>query len=119
FVDLPLEDTKEFLHDEASNGQEIFEAFGMKFPAGRVTLWGELLLLSVQLYFFIYLRQLSGKLNADDPGWDVPWVGMDTSALGQAILFVSLVALPIGAMGLLGGQAFLIWRKSPPPVPST
>jgi hypothetical protein len=111
-ADLPLEDIKDFLHEEASKGQEVFEAFGMKFPAGKVTLWGELLLLSVQLYFLLYLRQLSGQLRADDPGWDVPWVGMNTSRLGQTILFASLIVLPIAAMALLGGQAFLVWRKT-------
>jgi len=107
-----LEDFKAFLHDEAAKGREVFEAFGMKFPTERVTVWGELLLLTAQLYFFIYLRQLSGKLRADDPGWDVPWVGMDTSALGQTILFASLMALPIAAMAVLGGHAFLTWRKT-------
>jgi hypothetical protein len=66
----------------------------------------------VQLYFVVYLRQLSGKLRADDPGWDVPWVGMDTSGLGQIILFVSLIALPVAAMALLGGRAFLVWRNA-------
>jgi hypothetical protein len=37
---------------------------------------------------------------------------MDTSRLSQIILFVSLVLLPVGAMALLGGQAFLTWPKT-------
>jgi hypothetical protein len=111
-MDLPLERVETSIHDDVSKGNDFFEAFGMKFPAGKVTLWGELLLLSVQLYFFVYLRQLYGKLCADDTGWDVPWVGMDSSSLSQIILLVSLVFLPIAAMGLLGGQAFLVWGKT-------
>jgi hypothetical protein len=99
--DLPLQDIKEFVHDEAAKGPEIFEVFGMKFPAGQVTLWGIILLLSIELYFFTYLRQLAGKLSPDDPGWDVPWIGMDGSTLGQTILFVTLVPLPIAALTLL------------------
>jgi hypothetical protein len=99
--DLPLQDIKEFIHDEASKGPEIFEVFGMKFPAGQVTLWGIILLLSIELYFFTYLRQLAGKLGPDDPGWDVPWIGMDGSTLAQAILFVTLVPLPVAALTLL------------------
>jgi hypothetical protein len=111
-ADLPLQDIKEFLHDEAAKGQEVFEAFGMKLPAGKVTLWGEILVLSVQLYFFIYLRQVAGKLRPDDPGWDVPWVSMDTSRLSKTVVFVSLVVLPVAATALLGVQAFLVWRKT-------
>jgi hypothetical protein len=103
--DLPLEDVKEFMRDEAAKGPEVFEAFGIKFRPENITLGGQILVLSIQLYFFIYLRQLSGKLRADDPGWDVPWIGMDTSRLGRIILLISLVLLPISAMALLDFQA--------------
>src|SRR5215472_12744194 len=34
-----------------------------------------------QLYFFLYLGKLDGRLRPDDPGWDVPWIGMDCSKL--------------------------------------
>jgi hypothetical protein len=115
--DLPLEDIKNFLHDEASKGPEVFEAFGMKFPAGQITFWGVVLLLSVQLYFLVYLRQLLGKLKPDDPGWDVPWIGMDSSPLSNAILYVSLVILPCIAAILLSWQATVrlssgYWERS-------
>jgi hypothetical protein len=93
--DLPLEDVKTFVHDEASKGPEVFEAFGMKFPAGQITLWGDIVLLSVQLYLLIYLRRLYGKLRADDPGWDVPWVGMDSSLVSKIVLFISLIVFPV------------------------
>jgi hypothetical protein len=103
--DLPLEDIKEFLHDEAAKGPEVFEAFGMKFPAGQITFWGVVLLLSIQLYFLVYLRQLFGRLRQDDAGWDVPWIGMDSSQLSKTILYTSLVILPLFASTLLGWQA--------------
>jgi hypothetical protein len=102
---LPLETIKEFLHDEASKGPEVFEAFGMKFPQGHIILWGDILLLGVQVYLFIYLRQLWRKLKPGDPGWDVPWIGMDSSGLSQTILFVSLTMVPGVAAALLCQQA--------------
>jgi hypothetical protein len=104
-MDLPFQDIKEFLHDEAAKGPEVFEAFGMKFPAGQITFWGLVLLLSVQLYFLAYLRQLVGKLKGEDPGWDVPWIGMDSSSISKTILYGSLVVLPFAAAILLGWQA--------------
>jgi hypothetical protein len=102
---LPFEDLKEFVHDEASKGPEIFEAFGIKFPARQVTVWGETLVLAVQLYIFIYLRQLTGKLKASDPGWDVPWIGMDQWWVARVSLFSTLVLMPCIAVVLLGCQA--------------
>jgi hypothetical protein len=104
-TDLPLEDIKEFLHDEAAKGPEVFEAFGMKFPAGQITFWGIALLLSVQMYFLVYLRQLVGKLKADDAGWDVPWIAMSFSGLSKSLFFMSSVVLPFAASILLAWQA--------------
>jgi hypothetical protein len=116
-ADLQLETLRDFLHDEAAKGPEVFEAFGMKFPAGQITLWGDVLLLSVQLYFLVYLRQLYGKLKSDDPGWDVPWLGMDSSRLSETILYISLVILPPVAATLLGWQSTVrlsggYWEKT-------
>jgi hypothetical protein len=80
----------------------------MKFPVERITLWGAVLVGSVQLYLLIYLRRLRGKLRPDDPGWDVPWVGMDADTASLAIMFCSIVLLPIFAMILLGYQSIRV-----------
>jgi hypothetical protein len=93
------------LAEETGKGGDTFEALGMKFPVEQLTICGALLVLSIQLYFLIYLRQLSGKLQANDPGWDVPWMGMDQSRLARAVLFMTVVILPIGALALLGDNA--------------
>jgi len=100
-ADLPLEDIKEFIHDEAAKGSELFEVFGMKFPAGQITLWGIALVLSIEVYLFLYLRQLAEKLRPDDPGWDAPWIGMDSSGLGKSLFFITLVPLPVASLALL------------------
>jgi hypothetical protein len=105
YPDIPLKDVRERLHEKAAKGQEGFEALGMKFPVERIALWGAVLVVSVQFYFLIYLRRLNGKLRPDDPGWDVPWVGMDDATASQAIMFCSMVLLPIVAMVLLGYQS--------------
>jgi hypothetical protein len=102
---LEFEDIKKIISDEASKGPEVFEAFGMKFPARQVTLGGIVVLLGVQLYFFLYLKQLSGKLRSDDAGWDVPWIGMNQSRAGLFFFFTTLVLFPISAIALLVGKA--------------
>lgn len=102
---LELDDIEKFVSTEAAKGSEVFEAFGMKFPAGQITFWGIIVLLGVQLYFFVYLKQLVGKLSLADPGWDVPWIGMDTSVLAQLIFFLTVFLLPLLAMVMLGKQA--------------
>jgi hypothetical protein len=66
-----MEEVRKIIFDEATKGDEIFEAFGMKFPAGQITIWGSIVLLSIQLcifLYFLYLKQLSGRLRSHDPG---------------------------------------------------
>jgi hypothetical protein len=102
--DLKLEDIKEFIHDDAVKGAEVFEAFGMKFPAGQVTLWGIVLLLSVQIYFVTYLKQLKGKLGLKDAGWDVPWIGINSNWEAQTLFFITVTPLPFGAIAFLAAR---------------
>jgi hypothetical protein len=113
-TDLELADIKEIVHDDAVKGPEVFEIFGMKFPAGQVTFWGIVLLLCVQLYFLTYLRQLSGKLRAEDPGWDVPWIAMDQSSVAQSLFFFTLIPLPLAALALLAGRriSFILYSST-------
>jgi hypothetical protein len=114
---LELDDMERFVSNEAAKGTEVFEAFGMKFPAGQITLWGMVILLGVQLYFFVYLKQLSGKLEPTAAGWDVPWVGMNPSVLARLMFILTVLVLPCLAMSLLANHAVsvlerpVVWRS--------
>jgi len=100
--DVDLEEARKIISGEASKGNETFEAFGLKFPAGQITFWGSIVLISIQLYLFLYLKQLSGRLRPDDPGWDIPWIGMDDSFLWTRITFSVTLLLPCVALASLG-----------------
>lgn len=82
------------IYAEVEKDDEPFEAFGLKIPGNRIAVWGIVILVSVQLYFVMYLRRLSNKLKPDDPGWDVPWMAMDESKFARTMLFISVVLLP-------------------------
>jgi hypothetical protein len=102
---LEFGDIEKIISAESAKGSEVFEAFGMKFPVGQITFWGIVVLLSVQGYFLIYLKQLSGKLRDDDAGWDVPWIGMNQSGPSKTIFFATTLILPCLALAFLGGRA--------------
>jgi hypothetical protein len=93
------------IYAEVEKGDEPFEAFGLKIPENRIAGWGIVVLISIQLYFVMYLRRLSNKLKPDDPGWDVPWMAMDQSKLARAMLFVSIVLLPACATFAVAARA--------------
>jgi len=100
-----LEQVEKVVAERLATKSEEFEAFGMKFPIAQVTVWGTVILLGVQLYFFLYLKQLSGKLGPNDPGWDIPWICLDQSLLARMIFFTTVILLPLAAMLLIAFRA--------------
>lgn len=93
-----------FLHDDASKGSEVFEALGVKFPANQITVWGIVVLLGIQLYYFVCLESAPRK-NDDHADLSVPWLGMSSSRLSRCILFITSVLLPPAA-------GLLVWKRA-------
>jgi hypothetical protein len=69
---LSLEETEAKLSEDASHSSDVFEVVGLKIPTEEVTTWGTILLLRVQLYLFLTLKELFSKLQPNDPGWETP-----------------------------------------------
>jgi len=107
FDSLELEDVEKILDAEAAKGVEVVEVLGIKIPVGQITIWGTVVILGVQIYLCLFLKQLNGKLRPDDAGWDVPWIGMNQTNLARSVLFLTLSLLPCVALALLGGRAIL------------
>jgi hypothetical protein len=82
------------LAQEAKKGSDPIEAFGIKLPAEQVSVWGVILVLAGQIYLYLHLRELGGRMRPTDPGWDVPWIGVYKSRMARVCLWITLVALP-------------------------
>jgi len=99
-----LPELSEVLSKSELSETPVFEAFGIRFPTDLATLGGTIVLLCVQLYFFVYLRRLYGSLSPNDPGWNVPWIGMDASGLTRMVFFVTVVIFPSLSLVVIGGE---------------
>jgi hypothetical protein len=91
---IPLEKLEGQMEEKLAKGGDAFEVFGLKLPGDQVTSFGILVLLCTQLYLLLYLRQLGGKLTGADDGWNVPWMALEGSWLGQSMYAFSLVLAP-------------------------
>jgi hypothetical protein len=115
---MPLESLRQYLLGQMDKGEEVFEAFGLKIKVGQITLWGFVVVLSVQLYLFLHFKELRSKIAPGDSGWDVPWIGVYKSSLSRLVFFSTICILPLLTAGLLairGGETLLIplprdWR---------
>jgi hypothetical protein len=97
------------LRAEEQRGGESFEVAGIKFPAERTPIWGAIVVLAIQVYLWIHLRQLSPKLKPKDPGWDVAWIGVYTSLSARVVMFLTTVLLPaVVVLGLVMHWSFSV-----------
>jgi hypothetical protein len=98
FQDLDFKHLRNILELQEKNSQEVFEAFGIKFPIESTTRWGLVIILAIQLYFLIHLIELKKK---DYSSPDIAWIGVYAGTLPKSLFFSTTVALPIAAVALL------------------
>jgi hypothetical protein len=104
-VDAPFENADvlsatRILDAESKRTGDAFEAAGLKIPAEIAVRCGVLLILGVQLYFWIHLHEFGNRLERE-AGYDVAWIGVYSSWPARGMLFASVVALPISTVILL------------------
>ncbi len=98
---LKLDDLKTQLIGQLDKGDSVFEAFGLKVPQSQLTFWGIAIVLCVQLYLFLPLKELQPKLKEGDSGWEVAWIGVYGSFPSRLVFFGSVVVLPFTTVGLI------------------
>jgi hypothetical protein len=97
-----LGEMQTYLAQQLEKGGDVFEAFGLKVPVEKLTIWGVVIVLAVQLYLCLHLIELHSTIKSSDQGGcDVPWIGMYTSTASRIVFFVSIFVLPLVAVGLL------------------
>jgi hypothetical protein len=115
YQNLQLMRLESFIKDDASKGSEVFEALGVKFPADQIVVWGIVVLLGIQIYYFASLKSLSKGPDIDPTVRAIPWLGMNADLVSQSILFVTTVLIPLLALAvLIGRRANLRWSAVVP-----
>jgi hypothetical protein len=75
--------------------------FGFLVPSEVVAPWGLVLLIGVQLYFWIHLCEITDKIQDGSPGWSVAWVGIYDSEPAKTVSKLSVSAGPLGTTLIL------------------
>lgn len=105
YQNLPLSSFDGIFESELKRTGESFEALGIKFPADETTRWGILLVLAVQLYLWVILRDNATNPNSGDAGCEIAWIGLYPSIGAKAVCFLTTVVLPVLAVVTLGIRA--------------
>ena len=99
---LEEQDIEKVLSEEVSKGHNDLEAFGLKIPYDHTSLATIVLLIGTQIYLYIYLAQVSERIQPGDPMLDYPWIGVSPLKWAKILLFLTFVPLPSIAIFILG-----------------
>jgi len=111
FKDVPISSAANILQAESKRTGDAFEAAGLKIPADMAVRCGVLLVLGVQLYMLIHLREFGSRLDRE-AGFEVAWIGVYVSRLARLMLFSSLLVLPACTVVLLSVRALTMTEHS-------
>ncbi|WP_156941330.1 hypothetical protein [Mesorhizobium sp. LNJC405B00] len=71
------------------------EILGIKIPNSFLRGWGATIVVGLQVYFFLYLRQFRQRISDAPAPPNVPWSLLDNGALARAFSIVGYVLFPI------------------------
>jgi len=95
YQDLKPEVIEKIIRSEMGRSKEAFEAFGVKFPVEMTARWGILLLLGIQIYFWLHLAEYRRRKIENPP---VAWIGSYSSTFARVVFSTSALAAPVAAI---------------------
>ncbi|MBS0417716.1 MAG: hypothetical protein JSR66_08380 [Proteobacteria bacterium] len=98
---ISITDALHRMVDSQSKGEQTVEAMGLKIPAPELTRWGVILIVCVQIYFWLHLRQFSRRIKSHSPGLGVAWIGVYGSTLAMVTTLLSACLLPAATLTIL------------------
>jgi hypothetical protein len=98
---LELNDANQILGAELQRTGERIEFLGLKFPESFISTWGAVILLIIQLYFWLHLRTFYEYLASSETGIDVAWIGIYSDFWSRVISLITISLLPVVIVGYL------------------
>lgn len=89
------------LQSQVTSLDKNISLLGFPIPIAQLARWGAVFLLATQLYLWLHLHELSARLEPDDEGWSVAWIGLYRSRAARAISLLTCFFLPVAASMVL------------------
>lgn len=80
---------------------ESIEIVGIKLGVEAVRSGGALLILGVQLYFLLHLREFVRRISPESDAWQAAWIGLYPGALAAGAFWFSAFIVPTGTVFVL------------------
>jgi hypothetical protein len=93
---MSLDDVSRLLQSELKRerSSEKIEFLGLKFPESDLATWGAVIIVVIQLYFWLHLRTLKQRITYSDASRRVAWIGLYPDAFARAVSLLTACILP-------------------------
>jgi len=98
---LKLSEVGKLLERDKKRAAESFEIFGAKIPSEIIGIWGVIILLCIQLYFTLHMRDFLEKVNKSKETVNYPWIALYSGFLPKVITVISVSLLPLFVIGIV------------------
>ncbi len=104
YQEISFAKIEKILEGEAARSGERLEILGIKLPVNALRSWGVVIVLAIQLYFFLHIREFKNRLSVDNEAWGVAWVALYPGILEGLVFLLSALFLPIALVGIFGWE---------------
>lgn len=101
YQELPPKTIATILQGEAERSGERLHVFGATVPSEIVYQWGALILLGIQVYFWLHYTQFVAARNTPRERINVPWIGLYSDHISTAVFFTTSYIIPNTLIGWL------------------
>ena len=112
YQDIDLEKLAPILDSEKRRAGESLEFIGLKLPAFVLMTWGVIILIGIQVNFYLHLAAFQARVTPDDEVWNVPWIALYPGRGPKVFLGISIFLLPFAAVCGLAAQSYFATRES-------
>lgn len=96
-----LDTLQALLISRSERAQDDIELFGLVIPSVLIARWGGLIILIVQLYFFLHLRALRDQIGQGRDAPLAPWIGIYPDRISKTAAALSACALPPAVLAFI------------------
>lgn len=105
---LKIEDIEKIIHKQMKKAGGNFEILGVKFPRSALSIYGLIIIISIQVYFMLHFKTFYLRTDVHDTSWSYPWIALYTDIWSRVLFLISILILPIFTVYILSKTSYSV-----------
>ncbi|MCT4648489.1 MAG: hypothetical protein N4A74_26110 [Carboxylicivirga sp.] len=96
--DISIGAAKKIINSENTRTGDTFQVLGIQLPSQGILSWGIFIILGIQLYFYLHLREFLNRyksVSVESVGVTVPWLILYNGKFPMYVYFGTVILIPL------------------------